>query len=419
LPEISIHTLGGLGDGISQLDGKPVFVEKAAAGDVLRVRLIQKTKEFSRGEIETIIKPGADRVQPPCPHYAACGGCNLQHLSESAYRQHKHKVMADALAHAGFAGKPFTAHFLPASSRRRVELKWDGKRFAYYASRSRDLVAINGCLILEPALQALLTLLAEALAASSLASNIKTVSLTAADSGIDVAITSNHPHPLASSLPSPFKGEGQGEGLFLESLAHSLDISRITLDGQLIIETKPITMQLGSHAIALPAGAFLQASKEGQRLLTEAVLAACKGESSVADLFCGIGTYSIPLSEKVRVHSVELGAAMIAGLRSEAKKHGLNLSAEQRDLFTAPLKKEELERFSAVVINPPRPGAKAQCEALAGSNVKKIVMVSCSPASFARDAKILKNAGFSLLSAKAIDQFVYSPHLEIVAVFGR
>jgi 23S rRNA (uracil1939-C5)-methyltransferase len=405
LPEISIHTLGGLGDGISQLDGKPVFVEKAAAGDVLRVRLIQKTKEFSRGEIETIIKPGADRIQPPCPHYEACGGCSLQHLSESAYRQHKHKVMADALAHAGFAGKPFTAHFLPASSRRRVELKWDGNRFAYYASRSRSLVPIDGCLILEPALKALLAPLASGLTSWRDHSAIKTVQLTAADSGVDMAIETNR--PIAADAE------------FFSNLAITVGLARITLDGQLIIETKPITMQLGSHAIALPAGAFLQASKEGQRLLTEAVLAACKGEASVADLFCGIGTYSVPLSEKARVHSVELGAAMIAGLRSEAKKYGLNLSAEQRDLFTAPLKKEELERFSAVVINPPRPGAKAQCEALAGSNVKKIVMVSCSPASFARDANILRRGGYSLSQALMIDQFVYSPHLEIVSLFSR
>ncbi len=140
----------------------------------------------------------------------------------------------------------------------------------------------------------------------------------------------------------------------------------------------------------------------------------------VADLFCGLGTYSFALAKGTRVHAVELDASMSRALAQQAKAAGMaQLSAEKRDLFTAPLTAAELARFDAVVINPPRPGAKAQCEEIAKSTVQKLVMVSCSPASFARDAKILKNVGFTLQSAMGLDQFVMSPHLEIVAVFGR
>ncbi len=420
MPELHINSLGGLGDGIGQLGGKPVFVEKAAAGDVLRIRLIQETREFSRGEIEEIIKAGDSRISPPCPHYASCGGCSLQHLSTSAYQAHKHKVALDALAHAGFADTPLDMIFLPAASRRRVELKWDGKRFAYYASRTRRLVPIDSCLILEPQLAALLAPLAKTLKQWQHGASIKTIRLTAADNGIEMALTTSHPHPT----PLPYREREAslraGEGQWMMAAAETLNISRLSKDGEILFERTPITMRLGNHDIPLPPDAFLQASRRGQDLLVQAVLAGCVGARSVVDLFCGIGTYSFPLSQKALVHGAELDKTMAHNLKQQAKKLGIaSLSAEARDLFAAPLRAGELARFDAAVINPPRPGAKAQVEEIAKSTLSRVVMVSCNPASFARDAKILKQVGFSLISAQAIDQFVYSPHLEIVAVFAR
>lgn len=401
--------MGGLGDGIGAWEGKPVFVEKAAAGDVLDVRIIQQTTEFLRGDIIAVHTHGPKRRVPPCPYFSQCGGCSLQQLSENAYQDFKRRVLRDALSHAGFPDIQAEVIFLPAASRRRVELKWDNNQssFAYYASRSRNLVPIENCLIMEPALQSLLPRLAQALGKWEYAAQIKTVSLTAADSGVDMAI----------ALVIPAKA---GIQRFFVSLADGLGIARISVDDSIVVSRAAVTMKLGDVDIALPPGAFLQASQEGQRLLTQAVVQNVGGAVRIADLFCGIGTYSFPLSAQAKVHAVENDAQMIDSLNQNAKKHGLkNLTGEKRDLYTAPLTAKELEQFDAVVINPPRPGAKAQCEQLARSSVKNAVMVSCSPASFARDAKILKNAGFSLTRAQAIDQFVYSPHLEIVAVFGR
>ena len=436
--ELRITSLGGLGDGIATHHVLPVFVEKAAVGDVLSVRLTQQTREHARAEILEILSPGPQRVAPPCPHFSRCGGCSLQQLSENAYRTHKRKVLADALAHAGFGEVQAEIVFLPMASRRRVELKWDGQHFAYYASRSRALVPIAQCLILEPALQALLPPLAEALRSWPAQAGIKTIRLTAADSGTEMLIE----HSETATPPTAHSD--------LAERARPLGIDRIILNGKTILEHAPITMRLGDVDVPLPPGAFLQATREGAQLLTQAVVRAIlppplggrsgggqtcsdsanhaplpasplKGEEfNIADLFCGLGTYSFALARQARVHAVELDAGMSQALKRQAQAQGLSeLTSETRDLFTAPLRAAELARFDAVVLNPPRPGAKAQCEEIAKSSVKKAVMVSCSPASFARDAKILKNAGFSLLSAQGIDQFVMSPHLEIVAAFTR
>ncbi len=415
LHEISINALGGLGDGIADYNGKPLFIEKAAAGDHLHVRIINETKETARGEIAEILQGGPDRTPAPCPHFSNCGGCSLQQLKEDSYREFKHRIFKDTLTHAGFPNTHGELTFLPAASRRRVEFKLhhgdDGISFAFYAPRSRDLVPVDSCLILEPALQKLMKPLAEKLSDWYAVKAIKTLSLTMADSGIDMVLS-------CSSIPDNTNDLGV--------LAESLNIGRISLlaPGEKMFvasNNSPITMALGGYDIPLPAGAFLQASKEGQRLLTEAVIKGVGSITSVVDLFCGIGTYSFPLSKTAKVHAVENSPHMIKGLKASIALHGLtgHLSAKQRDLFISPLLPKELGRYKAAIINPPRPGAKKQCEEIAKSSIDRVVMVSCNPASFARDAKTLGKAGFNLESALAVDQFVYSPHLEIVATFQR
>ncbi len=403
---VDISSLGGLGDGIATLNGKPVFVEKAAAGDRLRVRIVHDTKEHSRGEIVAILQGGPDRIAPPCPYFSACGGCSLQQISEISYRDGKRRVLAQALAHGGFPDVNAELVFLPPASRRRAEFKLHSASFAYYAPRSHQLVPVENCLILEPELQALMTPLSKQLASWKAAGAIKTASVTLADSGIDLALE------CSSDVQ---------DTTYLNPLAEQLNIARISLNGKTVVNRAPVTMALGGYEVALPAGAFLQASKEGQKLLTDAVLDGVKGAKSIADLFCGIGTYGFPLSKSARVHGVEMDAAMIRGLKAMTQLHGISdrFTTEARDLFKNPLTDKQLTRFDAVILNPPRPGAKAQCEALATSQIKNVVMVSCNPASFARDAKILGKAGFTLAHAQGIDQFVYSPHLEIVAVFKK
>ncbi len=406
---VTVNSLGGLGDGIGDIGGKPVFISKACAGDKLSIRIVSENKEAMRGEIVSVVEPGSGRTKPDCEYYAACGGCSLQHLTQKAYQDFKRKMAQDAISFAGFADTKIDTVFLPAASRRRVEFKWTGNRLAYYAARSHDMVPVETCLILEPKLEALMAPLSAALKKFP---NIKTVSLTAADSGIELLLGLSDNH--------------RPDKTAFESLAGSLKLARVGIISEnreytTAVKNDAMFMDFGGYNVAFPPDAFLQASKEGQNLLTAAVLQGVGEAKTVLDLFCGIGTYSFPLSKQAVTHAVELDLPMVQSFRKNIKTLGLTdrLSVEERDLFRKPLSAKELNRFEAIVINPPRIGAKEQTKQIAESEVKRVVMVSCNPATFARDAKALKTAGFTLTSAQAIDQFVYSPHLEIVAVFQR
>lgn len=393
-------------------NGKPVFVPKSCAGDVLEVTLTQQTKEFARGQIEKVLEASADRTQAPCPHFADCGGCSLQQLTDQAYRAFKNRVLADALAHAGFGGFPAEVTFLPAPTRRRVEFKTlhskTGLKLAYHGLRSHQLVAVDSCLILEPSLQALLAPLTNALNELPFSESLSGVSLTVLGKQIDMVLEMSAPAPHSQALTA---------------LAQRLGISRISIQQGKTLHSvpapTPVSIMLGRYAIALPPRSFLQATDAGHAWLTEFVLTHLQGAKRVADLFCGIGTYSVPLSENASVQAFEIQGEAIATLNAAAKAHSLNLRTQARDLFQQPLSATDLRAYDAVVLNPPRAGAKAQVEEIAASKLSRVVMISCNPASFARDAKTLKNAGFSLTSAAGLDQFVFSPHLEIAAAFTR
>ena len=363
-------------------------------GDRLRVRVTSETSDAFRAEIADILSPSSQRAPAPCPHFAQCGGCTLQHLPEADYRAFKTRIAENAIKQAGFNMAPDMV-FLPAASRRRAEFKWTGSALAYLQPRSHTKLAIGQCVILDPALQALLQPLTEALRALPGAQHITSVSLTKTDSGIGLELTSLYPIEV------------------YEYTLQGLGITSLSVNGNEHI--KPLTMQLGNHPIRLPAGAFLQATTAAQTALTEFARTHTIGARHIVDLFCGLGTYSLPISVSAKIHAVENDEAMVTALTNADAK---NLTAEKRDLFKNPLSAKELARFDAAIINPPRAGAKAQTEQLATAKMHTIVMISCNPGTFARDAKILKNAGYSLTHTLAIDQFVYSPHLEIAAAFS-
>lgn len=399
---LTIDTLGGLGDGVGKHGDKPVYVPKSCAGDVLKVRLTSQTKEFDRGEIVEIITAGAERAPAPCPHYAACGGCSLQHLNEGAYRALKEQMINVAVGYSGTAEAKPTFHYLAANTRRRAEFKVNNSKLSYYGLRSNQLTAINSCLILAPELQALIAPINALLPNFPLISGI---TLTLADTGIDMVL----------QLPSSTGGTEQ-----YEKFMKTLPIIRISIQWpngstQLVKQKEVVAMTLGEYQVTLPATAFLQATKAAQKIITDIVTKTTNGVSPIVDLFAGIGTYSFPMSARARVHAVENDGPMIDHVRSVSPK----VTTAKRELFKNPLTASELAKFNACVINPPRAGAKAQTEELAKSTIKKIVMISCNPATWSRDAKILHDAGYTLLSLDVIDQFVYSPHVELVSTHTR
>jgi len=400
---ITIDRLGGLGDGSGMHEGLPVFVSKSCIGDVLEVEETSAKSDSKRAEILRVITPGKDRVDPLCDHYAQCGGCSLQHLSGDAYKEFKQAVITSAMSYAGFPDITPTFHFLEAASRRRADFKVEKGKLAYVSGKSHDRVAISKCPILVPELQALIAPLNKLLVLFPFVTGL---AMTRADTGIDILLQ------VTSS---------QGGLDAYQDLADALPITRLSVQWpnksiNSLAQKDVIFMNLGKHAVPIPADSFLQASAEAQAIMTRIVVEETKGSSPIVDLFSGIGTYSFPMSDnRARVHAVDNNGPMIDHIRSISPQ----VSVQKRDLFLNPLTTAELSKFKAAVINPPRMGASAQVKQLAASGIKKIVMISCNHATWGRDAKTLKDAGYSLKSVDAIDQFVYSPHLELVSVFTR
>jgi 23S rRNA (uracil1939-C5)-methyltransferase len=178
-------------------------------------------------------------------------------------------------------------------------------------------------------------------------------------------------------------------------------------------------LRIGKHMVELPIEPFLQPTREGEAMLQSLVRDGVAAAMNVADLFSGCGTFSLAFDGYPDIAAFDDNAGMVAALNGAVKAHGSRIRAERRDLFRRPLSAEELSRYDAVVIDPPRPGAKAQSEQLARSKVPKIVYVSCSPASFSRDARILCDGGYRLIRIVPVDQFLWSSHLELVAFLER
>jgi 23S rRNA (uracil1939-C5)-methyltransferase len=412
---VTVHSLGGLGDGIATHNGKPLFIQKSCAGDVLDVKITHETKEKYQGDIVTVVSAGIARQTAPCPYFDRCGGCTLQQLSPEHYRAFKTRILHSSLANAGFPSPGAEVLFLPERTRRRVEFKThytEGKlSLAFFSLRSHTPVIVSQCMVLHPTLESLIKPLGEMLSELPSVAHLYSVSITLADHGVDAVLT--------------FKNIDIQTIRSMDELARALGLARISIctpdsAPKIISQIASVAMQLGDYKTPFPPAAFLQATQEGQSILTKTVLEVAANKSSVVDLFCGIGTYSFPLSSMVKTHAVEGDNAMIEAMHTAITQHKLHrLTAEKRDLFKRPLTASELARFDTAIINPPRLGAKAQTLEIAQSSIKHVVMISCNPATFTRDAANLKNAGFILKSAMAIDQFIWSQHLEVVAVFER
>jgi 23S rRNA (uracil1939-C5)-methyltransferase len=410
--EVEITALGARGDGIGRLDGKTVFVPFAAPGDRLRIRLEGEREGGLLGRIVARLVDGASRTPPACRHFADCGGCALQHLDASGYRDWKQGMLRDVLARRGISAQPAPIVVVPPASRRRAvlaaERDGDRVRLGFNAATSRRIVDLEACPVLLPELARLLDPLRAVLAVVLEPRERADLALTATDSGIDLWLQSRRELPLAARQA-------------LVEVAEQQDLARISIGPgaePLILRRQPRIL-FGGVPVALPPGAFLQATSEGEAALAGAVLAALAGRTRIADLFAGCGTFTLPLAARARVHAVEGDGPALAALAAASRALDGRVTTERRDLARAPLTAAELDRFEAVVFDPPRVGARELALEIGRSRLRLAVAVSCNPSSFARDARILLDAGFRLETLLPVDQFLWSPHLELVASFSR
>jgi len=359
-----------------------------------------------------ILTPVPERVRAPCPHFAACGGCALQHADDAYVAAWKSQVVERALAGQGLSADMRPIATSPAGTRRRATLA--GRRtkkgviVGFHGRASETIAAIPDCRLLHPDLMAALPACADLCLAGASRKGEVALALTRSEDGVDIAVGG------AKLMERALLPE-------LADLAIRHDLARLSWNDEIVAERRPPRQRMGRAMVVPPPGAFLQATDSGQAALTRAVAEAVDGAARVVDLFAGCGTFVLPLAERAEVHAVEADAAMLLALdRGWRMAPGLRrVTTETRDLFRAPLRPDELRGIDAAVIDPPRAGAEAQAAALAASGVARIAYVSCSPVTFARDAKRLASGGFRLDWVAVVDQFRWSGHIELAAQLSR
>jgi 23S rRNA (uracil1939-C5)-methyltransferase len=409
---LTIDRVGVRGDGITQWQGQSVYVPFTAPGDVVRVTLGTKRGQGHVAVVKEIVVPGA-RAAPLCRHFGACGGCALQHLDEAAYLATKTQWLEEALAQQRLTPDSIAPiHALPAATRRRARFQITPQQVGFHERGSHRLINLQECHVLHPDLMAIVRPLRTLARAILTSRQTGEASVTLTPVGLDLLL----------DLPAVPDLGG------LEMLAHfadSHDLARLAWrhDGEMVpvaIRRKPQAI-LSGVAVDLPSDAFLQASIEAEAALTEAVLAMSNGAKAVADLYAGLGTFTFALARGAKVHAVEAAGGAVTSLIQAAARGGLagTVTAERRDLAVRPLGVHELASFDTVVFDPPYAGAKEQCQVLAASSIRHIVAVSCNPASFARDARILVDGGYHLAEIRPFDAFLWSANLEVVARFER
>ena len=403
-----IERLGAQGDGIAATETGQVFIRYTLPGETVTAARVK-----DRAELLAVVEASPQRVEPACRHFGTCGGCAVQHLEDAAYLDWKRDKVVSALKSAGVAAEVAPIVTCAPGARRRVVLAArrveKGALLGYYTAMSHRIVDIEECPIAEPAIVARLPELRRLAGMVSAGSEPFRMGVTHTAGGLDIAV------------------EGGGKLKDAERLkagAAALDVgfARLSLDGEIIVEGRKPTVAFGTANVESPPGAFLQATQAAEDAMAGLVLAHLDRAKTVADLFCGTGMFALRLAARATVHAVEAEAAPLAALDRGFRAAGgalRKVTTEKRDLFRRPLLPRDLDRFDGLVFDPPRAGAEDQCKQLARSTVPWVAAVSCNPATLGRDLAILVEGGYRVASVTPIDQFLWSPHVEAVALLEK
>lgn len=405
---LTIERLGAQGDGIARSPKGEVFVPFTLPGERVTASVSGK-----RADLIAVIDASPLRVDPACLHFGTCGGCALQHMEIDAYRGWKRERLVQALKAARIDIEVDPIVSMPPGSRRRAVFSArrteKGVVLGFNQALSNTIVDIEECPVLLPELVGRLSdlrTIARAVAATGQPFHL---SVTVTDSGLDIAVV----------------GSGRLEDRSRRAaidLALSLSIARLSIDGEIVVEARRPVLMAGGIAVGPPPGAFVQAVEGAETAMADLVGDHLAKSKRVADLFAGIGTFGLRLAQGREVHAVEGDAAALASLDRAAREAiGLRkVTVEKRDLFIRPLTFKELDaRFDGLVFDPPRAGAEDQSKQIARSQVQRVAAVSCNPVTLARDLRILMDGGYALKRIVPVDQFVWSPHLEAVALLEK
>ena len=403
--EVSVVALDAHGHGLTT---NGVVVPGALPGERSLIK-----PDGKRTDLVETLDPSPERAEPICPWFGTCGGCAAQHMSASLYHAWKRGLVVEALEREGVAAEVGDLVDAHGAGRRRATFHarfphGQPDEIGFMRARSHDIIAIDDCPLFSPGMAGAI------LAARALSGDLRglmkplDIGVTATLDGLDVDLRGSGPL-------------GRGETQKLARTAEALDLARVSNHGEIVIERRPPRVAFGEAPARLPPGGFLQATEAGEAWLADFAERALAGAKKVADLFCGAGAFALRLSRSHEVFAADADPAAIAALaRAAATTPGLHkLATETRDLFRRPLRTDELAAFDAALIDPPRAGALEQARALAAAHLPLVVSISCNAATFARDARILIDGGFQIESVTPLDQFRFSAHVEIAAVFRR
>jgi len=415
---LDIDKLGAQGDGVAEHEGVPVYVPFSAPGDRVEANVIERGKSSVNAEISKLLTESPYRAEPACQHFGTCGGCQLQYLTNDYYAEWLMDRAKTALSHQGFEGVSVSeARISPVASRRRVALKAlhivGGVALGFNERQSHQITNLSECPITRVELTSLFDPIRQVLAKVLHQREQAEVHMTLTAAGVDLLVKARNELNL------------QGREDLVDFVrAHDIAALHWEVEGFLdpVLIARPAVMDFSGIQVPLPPASFIQATAEGEAALVDEVLAATANHKRVADLFAGIGTFSFPLARHHQVLAVEGAKASLDALQAAVNRAGSDLKQIvplHRDLFRRPLTAKELSAFDAVVFDPPRTGAKEQAEEIAQSDVKTVVAVSCNPNTFSRDARILVDGGYDFEKLVPVDQFLWSPHLELVGVFRK
>lgn len=404
----TVEALDNNGDGLVYLDGEPVPVAGTLPGEIIELK-----KDEDIFQLLRVVEPSVQRVDPSCPHFGVCGGCKLQHMDKSAYLSWKRNRIVHCLQNVGIKTDVRSCLAINPGTRRRARLSArrskKGVQFGYHGFRDSQIVAIGSCPILVPEienhLEEIATLIAPLLSRRMEAK----INVLSARNGLDIA------------LEDPIDRLDERARALDAALAQKIGAIRISAAGELLFKIEDPFLEFAGLAVSAKTGHFLQATEPSERAMQEIVTKELKSCSELLDLFCGCGTFTLPLALGAAVEGVDGDhAALQTLMQGYSVAKGLRrITTTRRDLFRDPFSKQELNKFDGVVFDPPRAGARDQCMRLAQSDVPNILAVSCNPETFARDARLLVEGGYSLSYVQPIDQFLYAPHIELVGRFSR
>ncbi|MDN7132609.1 23S rRNA (uracil(1939)-C(5))-methyltransferase RlmD [Halomonas sp. MC140] len=422
-----IERLAHDGRGVAHAaNGKTVFVAQALPGERVDVAIHLTRKRFDEAHIKTLLTTSEQRVAPPCPHFGRCGGCDLQHLNIDAQRAHKREVVRDLFARQGITLSDIgSIQGSDQGYRRRARLgvKVDSQgstHLGFRAAHSHRLVDIERCPVLVDSLQQLLAPLRELLTTLEAPRQVGHIELLATASEQVVLVRQLKEHaPDAERWKAFAKSQRVALGTWLGRETPTLhwDGAPPVLEESLTLDGQP------PLALSFAPGDFLQVNAQVNQQMVAQVIEwlAPKPGQKILDLFAGIGNFSLPIAAAgAEVHAVEGNPAMVARIGANATRNQLVVSSEQGDLSDPANVKALLAAHrdsDALVLDPPRIGGEAICQALAHHRVPRVVYISCDPATLARDAAHLVHAGYRVRQVAVADMFLHTAHMETLVLF--